>query len=338
MASATPVHRAAIDPLVVDNLTVSFPIRGDSKRLTAVNDLSFTLRPGEVLGIVGESGCGKSTLARTVIGLGAASAGQIRLGAVPLGTRRDRALARRIQMVFQDPMSSLNPRMTVGKMLAEVLLVHRIVPRLGVRLRLEELMKMVELPPAVLDQRPQSLSGGQRQRVGIARALAPEPGILILDEAIASLDVSVQASVLQLLRSLREELGMSMIFISHDLGAVRGLCSRVAVMYLGRIVEIGPVEDVLRHPAHPYTRALIEAEPDLDRLRTPGSAGLQGEPPSAIDLPLGCAFHARCPIARDSCAESVPPLEIDQVHDQACFFPLTTMLSMPTALEPEMEQ
>lgn len=338
MAATTTVRRADIEPLVVENLTVSFHIRGESQRLTAVNDVSFTLRPGEVLGIVGESGCGKSTLARTVIGLAAASTGEIRLGAVPLGMRRDRALARRIQMVFQDPMSSLNPRMTVGRMLAEVLRVHRIVPRGGVRLRLEELMNMVELPPAVLNQRPRNLSGGQRQRVGIARALAPEPEILILDEAIASLDVSVQASVMQLLRSLREELGVSMIFISHDLGAVRGLCSRVAVMYLGRIVEIGPVGDVLHHPAHPYTRALIEAEPDLDHLRVPGSAGLQGEPPSAINLPPGCAFHARCPIARDSCVESVPKIETNQVHDQACFFPLTATPSVPPALELETEQ
>jgi oligopeptide/dipeptide ABC transporter ATP-binding protein len=311
------------EPLVLEDLTVQFRVHGQRNRaLTAVNHLSLTLSPGESLGLVGESGCGKSTVARTVAGLQEPTSGVVRLGAMTLTARRPRALARRIQMVFQDPISSLNPRMTVGGVLAEVLRVHQIVDRSSVRARCEELVGLVGLPVEVLGHRPRGLSGGQRQRVGIARAIAPQPELLILDEAIASLDVSVQASVLDLLRTLRRDLGLSMVFISHDLSAVRGLCSRVAVMYLGRIVEIGPVDAVLRHPAHPYTRALIAAEPDLDAVRAPGTAGLQGEPPSAIDLPSGCAFRLRCPVAHPSCADSVPGIDTSAVHDQACFFPV----------------
>lgn len=310
--------------LTLEDVTVRFRVAGSRKRqLTAVNEVSLTLAPGEALGVVGESGCGKSTIARTVAGLATPTSGSVRLGATQLGRRRSPRFARRIQMVFQDPVSSLNPRMTVGAMLAEVLRAHRVVERSAIPARCEELMTQVGLPVEVLRQRPRNLSGGQRQRVGIARALAPQPEVLILDEAIASLDVSVQASVLDLLRGLRRELGVSMVFISHDLAAVRGLCSRVAVMYLGRIVEIGPVDEVLRHPAHPYTRALISAEPDLDAIRLPGLAGLQGEPPSAIDLPAGCAFRLRCPVARPACAEAVPLIDTALAHDQACFFPLT---------------
>ncbi len=315
--------RPAPEPLVLSDLTVKFRVGGSRDHwLTAVNNLTLTLGAGEALGLVGESGCGKSTVARVVAGLQPATSGSVQLGGTTLGPRRSKALSRRIQMVFQDPVSSLNPRMTVGDMLAEVLRAHRTVPRNAVRQRCLDLVRLVELPPEVLKRRPRNLSGGQRQRIGIARAIAPNPEVLILDEAIASLDVSVQASVLDLLRTLRRELGLSMVFISHDLSAVRGLCSRVAVMYLGRVVEIGPVDEVLRSPRHPYTRALIAAEPDLDAIRVPGTAGLSGEPPSAIDLPLGCAFRLRCPVARSSCADAVPQIETARSHDQACFFPV----------------
>ncbi len=330
----TAAPSRAIEALTVDGLSVSFTVAAAGwprrKRqvgtLAAVSDVSFTLAPGEGLGVVGESGCGKSTLARAIAGLAQPTSGVVRLGNQTLSSRRSRSTSRRIQMVFQDPASSLNPRMTVRSMLTEILRVHEIVDRSQVGQRLEELMRMVELPPGVLDQRPRALSGGQRQRVGIARALAPLPELIILDEAIASLDVSVQAAVLQLLRTLQGELGLAMIFISHDLSAVRGLCARVAVMYLGRIVEVGPVEEVLARPAHPYTRALIAAEPSLDETRLPGAAGLAGEPPSAINLPTGCAFRNRCPVAQDSCADSVPTLNPDAHHDQACFFPIDTVV------------
>lgn len=308
------------DRLVVDKLRVVYPVRG--RQLVALDGVSLAVEPGETLGIVGESGCGKSTLARVIAGLTTATEGSVRLGDEPLTRRRNRAQSRRIQMVFQDPASSLNPRMTVGSMLAEILRVHRIVPRSAIPNRLQDLMHRVELPPSLLQERPRSLSGGQRQRVAIARALSLEPDILVLDEAVASLDVSVQASVLTLLRSLRDDLNVSMVFISHDLGAVRGLCSRVAVTYLGRIVEIGPTAEVLARPRHPYTQALIAAEPDLDQPKRPGAAELRGEAPSPIDLPDGCAFQARCPRAQDTCASTIPPIDTSSAHDQACFFPL----------------
>lgn len=317
--------------LSVDKLTVSFPVgrhglfnRSSAKWLTAVSDVSLVIPAGTSLGVVGESGCGKSTLARTVAGLIDPTFGSVKLGGSQLAAHRSRRDARRIQMVFQDPASSLNPRITVRNMLTEVLTVHQIVPSERLPSHLDELMRLVGLPTSILDQKPKSLSGGQRQRVGIVRALAPEPELMILDEAIAALDVSVQAAVLSLLVDLRERLSLSMMFISHDLGAVRSVCDSVAVMYLGRIVEFGPVESVLRNPRHPYTRALLDAEPSLDAPKTPGTSGLRGEPPSAINMPVGCAFRARCSYADDTCAESVPVIDMTASHDQACFHPLGT--------------
>jgi oligopeptide/dipeptide ABC transporter ATP-binding protein len=315
------VTAAESDLLVVDGLSVRFPL-SRKQVLHAVTDLDVTLRRGEILGVVGESGCGKSTLARVIAGLQAPTAGMVALDGSRLGIRRDRATSRRVQMVFQDPASALNPRMTVGAMLEEVVRVHRLAGTGSVRARTEELVSLVELSPEVLTQRPRNLSGGQRQRVAIARALAAEPELLILDEAIASLDVSVQAAVLALLRRLRGELGVTMLFISHDLGAVRGLCDRVAVMYLGRIVEIGEAANVLNDPKHPYTRALIAAEPSLDDPTPPGASGLQGEPPSAVSLPTGCAFRTRCPRAQASCGDAVPPLEPVEGRAVACYFPV----------------
>lgn len=225
----------------------------------AVNDVSLKVSRGEALGIVGESGCGKSTLARAIAGLVDVTAGEIRLDGSRLSTKRDRATRQRIQMVFQDPSSSLNPRRTVRQVLAELLVVHQLVPRSGLDERCEQLVGLVELPTSMLDVYPQSMSGGQRQRVGIARALALQPDLLIADEAVAALDVSVQASVLNLLARLRSELGLTLIFISHDLGVVRHVSDRVVVMYEGRVVEEQDTENLFAMPQHPYTRQLLAA-------------------------------------------------------------------------------
>ena len=312
----SPVASPKVERLTISDLSVRFTVghtgpafRRRAVVLSAVDRVDLVLEPGVSIGIVGESGSGKSTLARAVAGLADPTEGTIQLGSALLRGARDRIMSRRVQMVFQDPASSLNPRRTVRSMLRELLLVQRLRTAAEVDARIEELVSMVELPVSVLDRRPRGLSGGQRQRIGIARALALEPEVLVLDEPLAALDVSVQASVLILLRRLQAELGFSMVFISHDLGAVRGLCDEVAVMYLGRIVEYGPVAQVLEAPAHPYTKALIAAEPSIDHPRPPGSAGLRGEVPSPIDPPSGCGFRTRCPIVRPACAEIRPALQ-----------------------------
>lgn len=329
----SPVESLSVAPtterLTLSGLSVRFTVgrtgpvlRRQPVVLTAVDDVDLVVDPGVSVGIVGESGSGKSTLARAIAGLADPTAGTIIFGSTPLRAHRDSVMSRRVQMVFQDPASSLNPRRTVRSTLRELLLVQQMCTRADVDARIEELVAMVELRPSVLDSRPRGLSGGQRQRIGIARALALEPEILILDEPLAALDVSVQASVLILLRRLQAQLGFSMVFISHDLGAVRGLCDEVAVMYLGRIVEYGPVAQVLSAPAHPYTRALIAAEPSIENPRPPGSSGLGGEVPSSIDPPSGCGFRTRCPIVRPECAQIRPELRVTNAsaphHRTAC--------------------
>ncbi|RFA08239.1 hypothetical protein B7R54_02615 [Subtercola boreus] len=315
--------------LRADDLVVRFPIkqagrglRSHTAHLTAVSHVSFAVSRGESLGIVGESGCGKSTLAAALIGLQDLTSGTVSLDGRPVGRTRSREDSRRVQMVFQDPMSSLNPRMTVGQTIEEVLVFHRRVPRSRVKARSLELLALVELPPSVLTRYPGSLSGGQRQRVGIVRALAADPEVLVLDEAVAALDVSVQASVLGLLQRLKAELGLTMVFISHDLSVVRNICDRVAVMYLGEIVEEATSDAVFTAPQHPYTAALLRAAPELHHLRRPGSNALTGEPPSPIDPPSGCRFHPRCPIARDECRTTVPPRVVSADGDVVCLFPL----------------
>ena len=323
--------------LQVRDLRVDFPtgsamfarLRGRPRpAVIAVDGISFEVARGASVGIVGESGCGKSTLARALTGLVPVAGGSISFDGAELTARRERSTMRRIQMVFQDPGSSLNPSRTVGQTLTELLRVHRIVPADGVRARARELLELVELPSSLLAAYPRRLSGGQRQRVGIARALALEPDVLIADEAVAALDVSVQASVLNLLARLRRELGLALLFISHDLAVVRHVSDRVLVMYLGRIVEDRPTADLFTDPRHPYTVALMAAAPKMGMRKRSGKAALQGEPPGLFEIPSGCRFHPRCPIAQPICEEVDPELA-GPAEDQraACHFawsPLST--------------
>jgi oligopeptide/dipeptide ABC transporter ATP-binding protein len=298
--------------------------------LHAVDAVDLELHRGEAVGLVGESGSGKSTLARALAGLLPTDQGEIRLAGRRLPARRSRADHRRIQLVFQDPYSSLNPRMTVGGMLSELLRVHRVVPRNEVAQTSGSLLTMVGLDPGALTAYPRQFSGGQRQRVAIARALALRPDILIADEPVSSLDVSVQATILNLLRDLRAELGLTLLLIAHNLAVVRHLCDRVAVMYLGRIIEVAPAETLLRTPRHPYTRALISAIPRLSAgtagVRAGSRPALAGDPPSPLRLPSGCRFRTRCPLAQPVCEREDPVLTVSPDHpghSVACHFAFT---------------
>jgi len=287
----------------------------------AVNDVSFTVAAGAAVGIVGESGCGKSTLAKAIIGLNEPTRGTIRLDGAALARKRSSASRRRIQMVFQDPGSSLDPKMSAGNAIRELLRFHRLRPAAEVEPRCRELLELVGLPASTLARRPAALSGGQRQRVAIARALAVEPDLLICDEAVAALDVSVQASILNLLNDLRARLGLTLLFISHDLGVVRQVTDRVLVLYLGRIVEDQPTADLFEDPRHPYTKALLAAAPRFRTKKAPGTAALAGDVPSPVDLPAGCAFRGRCPQAARRCAQERPRLTgPDPRHSAACHF------------------
>jgi peptide/nickel transport system ATP-binding protein len=294
-------------PLIeASQLAVHF--RTGAGTVRAVNDVSLAVRPGETVGLVGESGCGKSTLGRAMMGLIPPSSGMIRFEGKEVAARADWSrLRRQTAMIFQDPLNSLNPRARVGDILAEVLQVHGKASASQLRTRVDELLTLVGLRPEFADRRPGTLSGGQCQRVGIARALAIEPKLVIADECVAALDVSIQAQIINLLVELKEKMGLSLIFIAHDLALVRRLCDRVAVMYLGRIVEEGPVEQVFSQPLHPYTKALIRAIPEIDPDRPLPMPSLKGEPPSPLRLPQGCALHPRCPRAFSSCTGGRPP-------------------------------
>jgi peptide/nickel transport system ATP-binding protein len=276
----------------------------------AVNGVSLSVARGETVGLVGESGCGKSTLGRAILRLTPASRGRVRFdGANVLEFGKEALLRfrRRAQMVFQDPYASLNPRFTVFETLAEVLRVHRVCPAAEIGQRVHELMAQVGLPLELAGRKGRSLSGGQCQRVGIARALAAGAEFLIADEPVSALDVSIQAQILKLFRQLQRERHLTLLFISHDLGVVRYLCRRVAVMYLGRIVEEGPVARIFADPKHPYTRSLIEAIPAMDPDATLRGTALAGEPPSPREQPAGCPFHPRCPRVMAECRVGVPP-------------------------------
>ena len=300
-------------------LTKDYPIRGGGV-LRALTGISLDLAEGETLGVVGESGCGKSTLAKLLVRLEDPTSGTVELGGVELTAlhgRRLREQRRRIQMLFQDPYSSLNPRHTVGRTLAEVLTVHRLP---GGPARVAALLDMVGLDAGLAGRYPHELSGGQRQRVGIARALAVEPSVLLLDEPVSALDVSVRAEIMNLLMDLRRELRLSYVFISHDVAMVRQISDRVAVMYLGRVVELGDWKPVLDAPRHPYTAALRGAVPVPDpALTQPIAATVVGEVPDPANPPAGCPFHPRCELVEDVC-RSVDPalLELAPRHEVAC--------------------
>ncbi len=323
--------------LEVTGLVRHFPVGRGALRGTAggvvhaVDGVDFALARGETLALVGESGCGKTTLGRTAALLYPPTAGRIRFDGVDVTGRRGAALKavrRRIQLVFQDPYGSLNPRMPISAIIAEPLVIHRIGDAAGRRARVAEVAAAVGLDPGALDRYPHEFSGGQRQRIAIARALAPAPELIVADEPLSALDVSIQGQILALFRELRARFGLAYLFISHDLAVVGQLADRVAVMYLGRIVEIAPRRSLFAGPAHPYTRALVAAVPRLGRgKRRPGTAPrTAGEPPDPIAPPPGCRYHPRCPFAEEICRREAPALapapRRDAAHRAACHFPL----------------
>jgi peptide/nickel transport system ATP-binding protein len=333
--------RATGDPLVeVEHLTKRFPVhRGLLQRTVAevhaVEDVSFTIERGETLGLVGESGCGKSTTARLVLKLLDATSGTIRVDGRDITrlSRRDmRPLRREMQMVFQDPYSSLNPRHTVGTIIGAPFTIHKTSG--DTKRRVQELMNRVGLNPEHYNRYPHEFSGGQRQRIGVARALALSPKLIVCDEPVSALDVSIQAQILNLLQSLQRDFDLTYLFISHDLGVVRHVSDRIAVMYLGRIVEMGTVDELYGETKHPYTAALLSAVPkgELDGRRQKRIV-LTGDVPSPVDPPSGCPFHPRCPKARQvsgspeevpaNCRDEMPPLEPEgRSHRVACWYPL----------------
>jgi oligopeptide/dipeptide ABC transporter ATP-binding protein len=332
--------------LQASGLHMHFPVGGslfdrlggrEREVLRAVDGVDLEIWRGEALGLVGESGCGKTTLGRCIVGLYRPTAGEVRFEGELLPEKRGRAQRRRMQMVFQDPYSSLNPRMTVRQTLEELLRVHEMVSRSKVEERCRELLALVGLGNQFLDAYPRQFSGGQRQRVSIARALALEPDLLVADEPVSALDVSVQATVLRLLEKLRQELGLTLLFIAHNMAVVRHVCDRVAVMYLGRIVETAPTEKLFSDPRHPYTQGLLRAVPRIVPGRTSATKAVAGDPPSPIRVPGGCRFHPRCPLAQEVCHEEDPNLETGprvSEHAAACHFAWT---ETPKAHTPEVE-
>ncbi|MGA7985787.1 MAG: ABC transporter ATP-binding protein [Burkholderiales bacterium] len=317
--------------LQVKNLKMHFPVtegvmvRKVVATVKAVDDVSFSLQPGETLGLVGESGCGKTTTGRCILQLEKPTAGEIIFEGEDLA-RLDRkgliAKRARMQVIFQDPYSSLNPRMKVGSIIGEPMKVHGILPdRKQRQERVAELLSVCGLNSKFMDRYPHEMSGGQRQRVGIARALALNPQFIVCDEAVSALDVSIQAQVINLLEDLRDKFNLSYLFIAHDLSVVRHLCHRVAVMYLGKLVELADSDELFEHPKHPYTKALLEAvpipDPTLEKARV--HRIMQGEVPSPMNPPSGCVFHPRCPLAVDSCKHEMPqPRELRPGHWVAC--------------------
>jgi oligopeptide/dipeptide ABC transporter ATP-binding protein len=312
--------------LHAENLVKHFPVRGGWRRtksaVHAVDGVSFDLATGETLALVGESGCGKSTTGRLVLRLIEATSGSVRFEGRDLFSLNDnelRAARSRMQIIFQDPYASLNPRMTIGQIVGEPLMLHGLAE--GRRKeRVDEILDLVGLAPTLALRYPHEFSGGQRQRIGIARAIAVEPKLIVCDEPVSALDVSIQAQVVNLLRDLQERLGLAYLFIAHDLAVVKHIADRVAVMYLGQIVEMGNKHDLFERPRHPYTQALLSAIPVPEPRARRNRVVLQGDVPSPIDPLPGCRFRTRCPYAKELCATTDPPLVVEDGHAVACHF------------------
>ena len=351
-AEARPPDPAGDDVLVrVENLVKYFPVRAGGLirrtvgQVQAVDDVTLSIPRGKTLGLVGETGSGKSTLARCVAGLIPVTSGRVTFDGrdiTNLSTRAMRPMRREIQMIFQDPYSSLNPRLRVGSIIGEPFAIHKIASGAERKRRVQELMERVGLNPEHYNRFPAEFSGGQRQRIGVARALALRPTLIICDEPVSALDVSIQAQVLNLLADLQSDYGLTYLFIAHNLDVVRHVSDSVAVMYLGRICELGPKEPVYGSPRHPYTTALLSAAPaaDPDAAVSRQRIILAGDVPSPIDPPSGCRFHPRCPKAQPLCSETEPQLEVKAgdgaTHVTACHFPVMTGENLAAAGRSEL--
>lgn len=315
--------------LKIQDLQQYFPVRNDwglrTGSLKALDGVSLHLASGEVLGVVGESGCGKSTLGKTIVGIHRPTGGAIEFDGQPvlaLDRKQEKALRTRLQYCYQDPGASLDPRWTIGRSLEEPLIIHTPLGKAERLARVYDVLEAVGLPKAHLDLYPHEISGGQQRRIGIARVLMLRPQVIILDEPTSGLDVSVQATVLNLLADLRKTYDLAYLMISHDLAVVRKVSDRIAVMYLGRVVETGSTEDVFHRPAHPYTQSLLASAPRIGKARVTDHFWLEGEPPKPTDIPAGCRFAPRCPKAQDLCRKQDPALRpVSEKQDAACHFP-----------------